>query len=114
MFEHVGILCVSPPDLSPGDKVTVMADVRGKCLRGSKTFAGEMCHVGDGVLRVSREALVKTDVGGVGVEMTNKIYPCPSLNESEFSGTFILQNLPSIMAVDLLGCQKSNFEQSKL
>ena len=104
-----GILCVSPPDLSPGDEVAVMADVKGKCLKGSKTFAGEMLHVGDGVLKVSREALVKTDVGGVGVEMTNKIFPCPSLNESEFAGTFILQNLPSIMAVDLLGLLKSNF-----
>ena len=83
-----------------------MADVRGKCLKGSKTFAGEMLHVGDGILRVSREALFKTEVSGVGVQMSDKIFPCPSLNESEFSGTFFLQNLPSIKAVDLLGSQK--------
>ena len=61
--------------------------------------------MGEGVLNVSREELFRTGVSvtGVGVSVTHKIFPCPSLNESAMSGTLMLQNLPSIVAVDILG-----------
>ena len=100
-----GILCISPPHLQIGDSVSIVADVRGKCLRGSKTFSGDLCHVGEGVLNVTRDELFRNDVSvtGVGVTVTKKMFPCPSLNESSFSGMFMLQNLPSIIAVDVLG-----------
>merc|ERR1719234_1760227 len=39
-----GILS-APVDLVPGDKVAVVADVGGTCLRGSKQFHGETCFV---------------------------------------------------------------------
>ena len=99
-----GILCISPPHLQIGDSVSIVADVRGKCLRGSKTFSGDLCHVGEGVLNVTRDEIFRNDVTvtGVGVTVTKKMFPCPSLNESSFSGMFLLQNLPSIIAVDIL------------
>jgi len=94
-------------DLVPGDKVAVVADVAGTCLRGSKQFQGETCFVGNGVAKVSRGDLFKTSevVKGVGVEVTERLYDCPSLDEKLFSGCIMLQNLPSIMAVDLLDPQ---------
>ena len=54
-----GILCVSPPSLAPGDSVKVMADTQAKCLKGAKFFEGEMRHVANGILRVSRDALFR-------------------------------------------------------
>ena len=100
-----GILCVSPPHLQKGDMVSILADVRGQCLRGSKTFSGDLCCVGEGVLNVTRDEIFRSNVPvtGVGVTVTKKMFPCPSLNESSFSGMFMLQNLPSIIAVDVLG-----------
>jgi len=103
-----GILCISPPSLSPGDHVRVMADTKAKCLKGAKFFEGEMRHVANGVLRVSRDNLLRSDVTGVGVEITEKLYPCPSLNERDFCGSFILQNLPSIIAGRLLDPKKDD------
>jgi len=100
-----GILSV-PVTLAPGDRVAVVADVAGTCLRGSKQFQGETVFVGNGVARVSRDDLFKTDtvVRGVGIEMKDRLYDCPSLNENEnlFSGCLTLQNLPSLLAVDVL------------
>ena len=63
--------------------------------------------MGEGVLNVTRDEIFRNDVTvtGVGVTVTNKMFPCPSLNESSFSGTFMLQNLPSIITVDILGTQ---------
>jgi len=102
-----GILCVSPPSLAPGDSVKVMADTQAKCLKGAKFFEGEMRHVANGILRVSRDALFRSDLNGVGVEITEKLYPCPSLNERDFSGAFMLQNLPSIIAGRLLDARNN-------
>ena len=61
--------------------------------------------MGEGVLNVTRDEIFRNDVTvtGVGVTVTKKMFPCPSLNESSFSGMFMLQNLPSIIAVDILG-----------
>jgi len=96
----------APVDLSPGDRVAVMADVTGACLRGAKQFQGELCFVGNGVSKVSRDDLFKTEgAKGVGIEMFERIFDCPSLDDTLFSGSIMLQNLPSIMAVDLLDPQ---------
>jgi len=99
-----GILSLAP-SVSAGQQVSVLADVNNKCLKGAKLFDGDTRHVGNGVIRVSREQLFKagTAAQGVGVEITERRYPCPSLDESLFSGLFMLQNLPSIIAVDMLG-----------
>ena len=99
-----GILGMSPT-VSKGDLVSVLADVDNKCLKGAKQFDGAVCHVGNGIIRVTREDLFKSDspAQGVGVEITERRYPCPSVDESLFSGMFMLQNLPSIIAVDMLG-----------
>ena len=99
-----GIVSLSP-SIRPGDPVSVMADISNKCLRGAKQFQGETRHVGNGVLRVSREELFKSEAPqGLGVEMRERRHPeCPSLDESLFSGMLMLQNLPSIITVDMLG-----------
>ena len=99
-----GILCLAP-NISAGAVVSVLADVSNKCLRGAKVFQGEVRHVANGILRVGREELFKCEVParGVGVEIKERLFPCPSLDDSLFSGLFMLQNLPSIIAVDMLG-----------
>ena len=83
------------------------ADLAGGCLRGAKQFQGETCFVGNGVAKVSRDELFKTEtaVKGVGIEMVERIFDCPSLDDTQFSGSIMLQNLPSIIAVDLLDPQ---------
>ena len=99
-----GILCISPPDLRRGARVRILADVRAKCLRGAKTFAGEVRQVGAGQLRVARdEVFGPAGAAGVGVAVTSKVFPCPSLNHPELAGLLMLQNLPSIIAVEVLG-----------
>ena len=99
-----GILSLSS-SIRPGDSVSVMADINNKCLRGAKQFQGETRHVGNGVIQVSREELFKSEAPqGLGVEMRERRHPeCPSLDESLFSGMLMLQNLPSIITVDMLG-----------
>jgi len=94
----------APVDLAPGDRVVVCADIDGACLKGAKQFQGETCFVGNGVAKVSRDELFKNDtaVRGVGVEMVERIFHCPSMDDTQFSGGIMLQNLPSIMAVELL------------
>ena len=92
------------PSIRPGARVSVMADIENKCLRGAKQFQGETRHVGNGVIQVSREELFKSESPqGLGVEMRERRHPCPSLDESLFSGILMLQNLPSIITVDMLG-----------
>ena len=49
-----GIVCLTP-SLGPGNSVSVLADINSKCLRGAKQFQGETRHVGNGILKVSRE-----------------------------------------------------------
>ncbi len=62
----------APSSLREGDAVAVFADVESKCLRGTKTAAAEEEEegkdgeragrfVGNGIARMSREQLFKTD-----------------------------------------------------
>ena len=106
-----GILCL-PPSIRPGDSVSVMADINNKCLRGAKQFQGETRHVGNGVIKVSREELFRSESPqGLGVEMVERRHPaCPSIDESLFSGMLLLQNLPSIITVDMLGRRISGYK----
>ena len=60
--------------------------------------------MGAGQLRVARdEVFGPTCATGVGVAVTRKVFPCPSLNHPVQAGLLMLQNLPSIIAVDVLG-----------
>ena len=106
-----GILCISPPSLKPGHQVAVLADTRGQCLRGSKMFQGETRHLASGELMVDRDSVFRDNCSGVGVHITEKLFPCPSLHESQSSGSFMLLNLPSIIAVNVLGKDNSYMEQ---
>ena len=98
-----GILS-TPPDLVAGEKVSVWADVRGACLRGAKSFNGESFFVGNGTAKVSRENLFSgSEVKvGIGVEMEERLFDCPSLNSATLPPSLMLQNFPSILAVDRL------------
>ena len=98
-----GILA-APADMVAGEKVSVWADVRGTCLRGSKSFSGESCFVGNGVVKFSREDLFSGSEGkvGIGVEMEERLFDCPSLNSTALPPSLMLQNFPSILAVDRL------------
>ena len=60
--------------------------------------------MGAGQLRVARdEVFGPAGAAGVGVAVTKKVFPCPSLNHPELAGLLMLQNLPSIIAVEVLG-----------
>ena len=61
--------------------------------------------MGAGQLRVARDEVFGPTGGvtGVGVAVTRKVFPCPSLNQPELAGLLMLQNLPSIIAVEVLG-----------
>ena len=98
-----GILS-TPADLLAGERVSVWADVRGTCLRGAKSFSGESYFVGNGVARVSREGLFSSSEAkiGIGVEMEERLFDCPSLNSADLPPSLMLQNFPSILAVDRL------------
>ena len=107
-----GIVSLAP-SIRPGDSVSVLADINSKCLRGAKQFEGETRHVGNGVLKVSREELFRSEAPqGLGVEMRERLHPCPSIDESLFSGMLMLQNLPSIITVDTLGGHQYQSEYS--
>jgi len=100
-----GILS-APVDLLPGDRVSVVADVTNRCLKGAKVFEGKTCFVGNGLSKVSRDDLFKTEnVKGIGIEILERVYDCPSIDESLFSGKIMLQNFPSIKTVDVLNPQ---------
>lgn len=90
----------APHALAVGDAVAVFADVEDKCLRGfAKEFAGKKVFVGNGKALMGRDDLFKTDKPkGVAIEMSDTVSGCPSLNELEQTGHFMLQNLPSIVA----------------
>ena len=107
-----GIVCLTP-SLGPGNSVSVLADINSKCLRGAKQFQGETRHVGNGILKVIREELFRSEAPqGLGVEMRERLHPCPSIDESLFSGMLMLQNLPSIVTVDILGGHQYQSEYS--
>eukprot|EP00088_Acartia_fossae_P047166 TRINITY_DN5111_c0_g1_i1.p1 TRINITY_DN5111_c0_g1~~TRINITY_DN5111_c0_g1_i1.p1 ORF type:complete len:447 (-),score=97.17 TRINITY_DN5111_c0_g1_i1:9-1349(-) len=94
-----GILSLSPGS-SDGDQVSVYADLDKKCLRGhAKVYTGRKVHVGNGLLKVSREQVFKENVRGIGVVMDDRVYNCPSIDERQLNGQLMLQNLPSILAV---------------
>ena len=99
-----GILA-TPADMVAGERVSVWADVRGSCLRGAKSFKGESYFVGNGTAKVSRENLFSgsdVKVVGIGVEMEERLFDCPSLNSAALPPSLMLQNFPSILAVDRL------------
>ena len=101
-----GILS-APADMVAGERVAVFADVRNACLKGAKSFSGETYFVGNGVAQISREQLfsgcdAKT---WIGIKMEQRIFDCPSLNSADLPSSLMLQNLPSIMAVDHLDPQ---------
>ena len=47
--------------LQCGDVVSVFSDVRGKCLKGSTAYDGEVLHVGNGVAKMTRQDLFGLD-----------------------------------------------------
>jgi len=101
-----GILS-APADMVAGERVAVLADVRNTCLKGAKSFSGETYFVGNGVAQISREQLFSGSDAktGIGIKMEQRIFDCPSLNSADLPSSLMLQNLPSIMAVDHLDPQ---------
>jgi len=97
-----GVLA-APSSLQPDMQVSVWADLDGGCLKGAKQYSGRAVCVGAGVARVGRGSLFCPDPAlGVAVTMTHRLFDCPSL---EPGPGYILQNLPSLLAVHALDPQ---------
>ncbi|VDI01025.1 Hypothetical predicted protein [Mytilus galloprovincialis] len=96
-----------PSGVRAGDKVSVYADVDGKCLRGlTKTYEGQKLFVGNGIVQYSREEIYCNEqpLSGIGVLMTEPLYEAPSLSGTCVDMIFP-QNLPSIVCSHILDPQ---------
>ncbi|KAK7483946.1 hypothetical protein BaRGS_00024830 [Batillaria attramentaria] len=95
----------APSTMLAGERVKVMADVDGSCLRGfTKEYQGRKMYVGTGVSTVSREELFCTKsetLRGVGIQMTEALYQAPSLSNT-LSSVVFPQNLPSVICGHVL------------
>lgn len=90
--------------LQAGDIVSVYADIRNKCLRGStQPFKSDRVFVGNGRAIQSRDQIFKSSVAkGVAIEMIDSLFDCPSFNHLVQRGIGMLQNLPSVLASHVL------------
>ncbi|XP_071157585.1 tRNA (cytosine(72)-C(5))-methyltransferase NSUN6-like isoform X2 [Mytilus edulis] len=96
-----------PSGTRAGDKVSVYADVDGKCLRGlTKTYDGQKLFVGNGIVQFSREEIYCNEqpLSGIGVLMAEPLYEAPSLSGTCVDMIFP-QNLPSIVCSHILDPQ---------
>lgn len=97
----------APSNMVAGERVRVMADLDGSCLRGfTKEYHRRKMYVGTGVTTLSRDDLFcnKSDtemLRGVGIWMTEALYQAPSLSDTLRSLVFP-QNLPSIVCGHVL------------
>lgn len=106
----VGVLR-APSHLSRNDKVAVYVDLESQCLKGTtKEFKGPKLFVGNGTSVKSRAEIFKTDKPtGVAIKMTQTSSGCPSMNDLELTGDFMLQNLPSILVGRVLAPNPGDF-----
>ncbi|RWS03144.1 putative methyltransferase NSUN6-like protein [Dinothrombium tinctorium] len=100
----------APNSLKSDDKVAVFVDIDGKCLRGWKRrYEGRKVFLGNGVSFVSRRDLFSDCPNkGLAIELTDCLYPCPSLYGSK-GALFYPQNLPSALCVHVLNPQPGEF-----
>ncbi|KAJ8277621.1 hypothetical protein GJAV_G00077660 [Gymnothorax javanicus] len=98
-----GILS-APKYMQAGDRVSVFADVEGRCTRGAKEFQGKKAFVGNGVAEMCRAHIFCSNepVKGVGIRMVEPVYLSPSFDDLLPSLVF-LQNLPSVVVGHVLG-----------
>ena len=114
-------------DLCIGDKVSVYADVEGKCRRGLTTeYCGKSYFIGNGHAKVSRLQLFGSNsatrfvlffehlffniiflCSGIAILMTGPLYVAPCLN-SVLSDVIYVQNLPSIVVSHVLDPQRGD------
>jgi 16S rRNA C967 or C1407 C5-methylase (RsmB/RsmF family) len=83
-----------------GEKVSVWADLEGKCIKGWKRAftGGSKRFLGNGISRASRSDVFEQQVSsGVGIVMVELEHKMPGLN-GVLEDLVFLQNLPSIMA----------------
>lgn len=96
----------APHYLAVGQAVSVYADVQNNCRRGcTNQYKGAKYFIGNGTAMMSRQDLFCVDskihVGGIAVQMTNRVYETPCLN-SVLPNVIMLQNLPSIVCGHVL------------
>ena len=96
------------PHIKSGSLVSVCVDVLGKCKKGEKHFKGEVIHIANGTLELTRFVLFKkVQLKGVAVTITETFVKSPSLN-GVLPGEIILQNIPSIVVCHALDPQPSD------
>ncbi|XP_066147003.1 tRNA (cytosine(72)-C(5))-methyltransferase NSUN6 [Euwallacea fornicatus] len=89
-----------------GDYVSVYADLSKKCRKGFlKIYSdGAKLFIGNGLVKMSRDLLFGPDSSpkGIAVEMIEVTSGSPQLGNFLPEGYALLQNLPSILCVELL------------
>lgn len=89
--------------LELNSEVSVWADLDMKCTKGyRKDYEGHLFYLGNGNLLKTRDDVFSscTKTSGIAVEMTEMEYQYPALNSLD--PIVFPQNLPSIMAAELL------------
>ena len=82
------------PDLTPGDCVSVFADVEGKCKRGLVVeYEGRTLFVGNGHVKLSRQDLFGSHATNRldGLFQCSKLAPCIKL---AFAAEFLANKKP--------------------
>ncbi|KAJ2957586.1 hypothetical protein NQZ79_g6686 [Umbelopsis isabellina] len=99
-----GILAAES-DTHIDNTVAIMVDMDKKCLRGrSKRFDGRKIHVGNGILKQSRQAIFSkkpSELSGDGVLMSDPIYKTCGIPQG-MNDQLFLQNITSTLASALL------------
>lgn len=99
-----GVFAISR-GVKAGQRVSVWADLEGKCRRGQTTpYIGRRCHVGNGISRVDRREFFQREgpVSGIAVEMDDQLYVTPSLGGDEGANGLFLQTVPSFVVSTVL------------
>lgn len=100
---YVGGIIGAPSDLRKSDQVAVYVDIQGKCLKGWKRpYKGAKVFIGNGIsFHDRRDIFCDHPPQGIGVQLTNCLYPAPSLY-GNMDDLFFAQNFPSMVTVHTL------------
>ncbi|XP_015787895.1 putative methyltransferase NSUN6 [Tetranychus urticae] len=100
---YVGGIIGATADLRKLDKVAVYVDIEGKCLKGWKRpYKGAKVFIGNGISLYNRRDIFNDNPPqGIGVQLTDCLYPAPSLY-GNMNNLFFAQNFPSMVTVHAL------------
>ena len=96
------------PDLTPGDCVSVFADVEGKCKRGLVVeYEGRTLFVGNGHVKLSRQDLF-------GSHATNRLDGHHTLSQTTIPYSKLAPCIKLVFAAELLANKKPVYSTQRI